>query len=279
MFRRMRRNAGAAGLSWRIERGGLGDRLPPKGGNLPMQLTSDWRLARLGSLGGIPIHLNVSFLLVPFVLGSALPRDNPKLALPLLAAGIAGIFLSILLHELGHALAARRRGLGTSNITIGGFYGFAELAGPAYTARDANFILAAGPLSNLAIFLWLWALAGLPSLSEHLRFGEPTAWTFIQDYPAVLRVVRWLALLNLSMALFNLLPAFPLDGGRIYRNLLVPRLGYTRGVRLIAGLGLLVGVWAMLAGLATSFVVGLIGLQILAINLGILADPVTAPVD
>ncbi len=244
-----------------------------------MHVTSDWRLARLGSLGGIPLHLNASFLLVPFVLGSALPRNNLGLALPLLAAGVAGIFLSILLHELGHALAARKHGLGTHNITIGGFYGFAELMGPAHTPRDANRILAAGPLTNFAIFAWLWALAGFPSLSEHFHFGEAHAWTFIQDYPAVLRVVRWLALLNLSMALFNLLPAFPLDGGRIYRNLLVSRLGYTRGVRIIAGLGLLVGFWAMLAGLATSFVIGLIGLQILAINLGVLADPVTAPID
>ena len=238
-----------------------------------MFLPADQGLASLGRIGGIPIRLNASFLLVPLLMLKGLPTKDPWLAAGLLAFGTGAIFLSVLLHELGHALAARHHGVATREIGIGGFYGYAELTRLAPTRGAGVQILLAGPLANLLIFLWVWAIVGFPEISSHLELGRAQTETMIQGYPWLTRMARWVAMINLSMALFNMLPAFPLDGGRIYRNLLVPRVGATRAVKIIAACGMIVGLWCILGIARYGVVLTVIGLQLLVTNLLISGEP------
>ena len=163
----------------------------------------------LGRIRGIPVGLHWSLLfifgLLTISLGRGyLPQEYPGLgpattwALAALTAGL--LFASVLLHELGHAWAAQRDGVPVRGITLFVFGGVAELASDARTPGSEFRIAIAGPLVSLAlaaIFAGLWWLdAGIQVLAA----------------PS-----EWLVRINLSLALFNLIPGFPLDGGRVLR--------------------------------------------------------------
>jgi Zn-dependent protease len=162
----------------------------------------------LGSVGGVRIRLHWS-LLVVFALivwslaATVFPSQNPGFSdgVYLTIAVVAALlfFASVLLHELGHAWQARREGLEIDGITLWLFGGVAQFKG-AFPSAGAEFRIAiAGPLVSLVLGLGfvLIALAGLPS--------------------AVDGVAAWLGYINLTLLIFNLIPAFPLDGGRVLR--------------------------------------------------------------
>ncbi len=154
---------------------------------------------RLGSLFGFPVEINLSFLLL---LGLVLVGFG----------GVAGVvivclaFASVLLHELGHALVARRLGVRISGIELGFFGGAAKMIDPPRSANDELQIAAAGPAVSLA-------LAGL---------GLGLA--AVTHVP----IIAWIGWTNLILAAFNLIPALPMDGGRILRALLTRRFDYVR---------------------------------------------------
>ncbi|HVS99126.1 MAG TPA: site-2 protease family protein [Solirubrobacterales bacterium] len=133
----------------------------------------------------------------------------------LAVASAAGFFGSILLHELGHALVAERNGIGISSIQLWIFGGMArmdrEADGPGVEAR----IALAGPAVTLAIFVAL-TLGGLLAGGWH-EFREAALIESGSGASGVLAMVAWLASINLLLLLFNLLPAFPMDGGRVAR--------------------------------------------------------------
>src|SRR5581483_2982412 len=103
---------------------------------------------------------------------------------------------------------------------------------------------------------------------------EPSQW--LLDNPWLLRAAMTLALVNLAMFVFNLLPAFPLDGGRIYRDLIATIASRVTAARIIAGLGVIVGLWSAFAGLRTDLVLLLIGAEIAIVNWAILKAPAGA---
>jgi stage IV sporulation protein FB len=154
---------------------------------------------RLGTLFGFPIEINVSFLIL--------------LGLVLVAfGGLTGVFVvclafaSVVLHELGHAIVARRLGVHVAGIELGFLGGAAKMANLPRTPRHELMIAAAGPAVSLMLggtFIGLAAALGSPFVS----------------------MIGWI---NLVIAGFNLIPALPMDGGRILRALLVPRFGYVR---------------------------------------------------
>ncbi len=143
---------------------------------------------------GIPVRLHGSFLLLAALLvGGRLLGSGPAAAASLILLGL-GLFGSVLLHELGHALAARRFGIRTRSITLYPFGGIAALAGEPRGPAAELLIALAGPAVNF----------GLAALSLPLAAaGFPGAGSF--------------AALNLAMGIFNLAPAFPMDGGRVLR--------------------------------------------------------------
>jgi Zn-dependent protease len=162
---------------------------------------------KLGRLLGFPIEIRGSFLILLAVVAfSGLLRGHPLLSILLLAI----TFGSVLLHELGHAVVARRLGVPMLGIDLHVFGGAAKMAGMPKTARDEILIAAAGPAVSLALSLLgglLYAVTGL-SLFYYL------AWT------------------NGLLGVFNLLPALPMDGGRIFRAAVSHKLGRVRATEL-----------------------------------------------
>lgn len=163
-----------------------------------------WRVA---TVSGIPVRLHASFLV--FLIWAALVGGQEG------ALFILAVFLCVLLHEFGHALVARRYGVGTRDITLYPVGGVATLRG-RLAPREEFWVTLAGPLTNL-VLAGLFFAAGLAGLSDAI-------------------VVPMLAT-NLTMAIFNLVPAFPMDGGRILRSLLAMRLSTVRATRIAARVG------------------------------------------
>jgi len=172
---------------------------------------------QLGRVAGIRIGVNWSWLIVFALIvwslaAAVFPSQNPGLSdgeyLAMAVVAAVLFFVSLLLHELGHALQARRDGVEIEGINLWLFGGVAQFKGDFPSASAEFRIAIAGPLVSLVLgvfFVLVAVVAGLPS--------------------AVDGVVAWLGFANLILLAFNLLPALPLDGGRILRS----ALWYLRG--------------------------------------------------
>jgi len=174
----------------------------------------------LGRVAGIDLFLHPSVLLVFFLASGVMPSWLETIAL------VVAVFGSILLHELGHALMARRYGIETADITLYLFGGVARLERMPRSPGPELLIALAGPAVNFAIVL---ALAGLTGLADFV--GIP--------YP---ELVTSLLKINLGLGLFNLLPVFPMDGGRVLRAILSGPLGRVRATEIAATLGRVIAV-------------------------------------
>jgi Zn-dependent protease len=149
-------------------------------------------------------------------------------------AGTLLFFVSITLHELGHALVARRNGIGVSSIDLWFFGGLAKLTREPETPGQDFRIAAAGPAVTLLIFV---ACCGGLLAANVDDLASALALDFARTSPGV-GLLAWLAGINLIVLLFNLVPAFPLDGGRIARALAWRITGDpNRGTRISARLG------------------------------------------
>lgn len=199
---------------------------------------------RLGRILGIPIGVNWSIVAVAalFTIGlalQALPRAAPDAELTprLIAASVAVLvfFVSILAHEVGHAVAALAHGVGVHGITLWVLGGVAKLDRQAPTAKAEFQIAVAGPAVSFALGIFFVALTIIAQAV----------------FPAVLvvGVLGWLGGVNLLLAVFNLLPAAPLDGGRVLTAALWKRLGDAEEARVISGrCGLFLAVGLVIIG-------------------------------
>lgn len=169
---------------------------------------------RIGRIAGIEIRVDFSWFIIFFLIlwsfsTGVFPTVVPGLSTPVyLVMGITGtllFFASLLVHELSHSIVAIRKGIEVEGITLFIFGGVARTKAEARTPGDEFAIAGVGPLTSLLIAaaLWLGALGGRA----------------IDAPVAVIVVLTHIALLNLVLALFNLLPGFPLDGGRLFRSL------------------------------------------------------------
>jgi len=165
-------------------------------------------------LFGFQVRIDASWLFVAALIAwslavSVFPTEYPELPYSTYwimgALGMLGLFASIVVHELCHALVARRFGLNMRGITLFIFGGVAEMADEPQSAR-AEFVMAiAGPIASVII--------GLVCLG--IRYTLAPSW------PTPARgVIAYLAWINLALAAFNMIPAFPLDGGRVLRSIL-----------------------------------------------------------
>lgn len=203
----------------------------------------------LGRIAGIPIGFNWSLLIVVGLLtwtfaAYEFPSDFPgRSEIFYWVAGTVttGVFFACLLaHEMAHALVARRLDVQVEGITLWLFGGVASIRGNDMTARSELRIAAAGPLASLAIAAVAWVGGDLL-----LRTPAPEV---------IGAVLSWLGRINLMLALFNLLPAFPMDGGRILRSLLWRRLGRARATRIASRTGQGFAFLLMCAGLVQASV-------------------------
>lgn len=189
---------------------------------------------------GIPIYLHFSWLIVFALFVWTLstgyfPAQYPELpATSHWAKGLVAsllFFVSILLHELGHALAAARFGLRTQSITLFIFGGVAQLDKDPKDGRAELWMAAAGPAVSLVLAGVFYACASLPFMAA-----------------GAVAVARYLALINLLLALFNLIPAFPMDGGRLLRGALWGPLGKARATQVASGAGTLFAFFLIFSG-------------------------------
>ncbi|MEM7307961.1 MAG: site-2 protease family protein [Planctomycetota bacterium] len=207
---------------------------------------SGWTL-RLGRFLGIDVFVHVTLLLLLGVLAAVqLVGGGPPAAAAWTVLSLGAVFSFVLLHEYGHALAARRYGIATRDITLLPIGGVAQLERMPERPREELVVALAGPAVNLA--LALLAAVGL-------------AATLVPGVPAVAALRGALAFALLSNGLlfaFNLLPALPMDGGRVLRALLAMRLGSLRATELAARVGRLFAVGLGVIGLFANPVLILI---------------------
>ena len=166
---------------------------------------------KVGRVAGIEIAVHPSWLVIAFLLTYSLadaffPRVIPDWTTGqywLLGAGTAALFFaSVLAHELSHALVARRFGLGVAGITLFIFGGATTIESDSRSARDEALIALAGPITSILIGAALLAVGALTGARElRALFG-------------------WLGVINLVLGAFNLVPGYPMDGGRVLRAIL-----------------------------------------------------------
>jgi Zn-dependent protease len=192
----------------------------------------------LGRIAGVPIYLDMLFLLVliifahPYFTGGNVQQMSVGLIV------IAGVIVSMLLHELGHAMAARFFRVGTREIELTGFGGvarFSQSLPRSVLARTVIYL--AGPAANLALWLGLQQLAQLSVSTGKI---------------AVFQALFTLSFINMWLLIFNLLPAYPLDGGQTLDAWLGPILGPAWSVRVVAALGLVVVAGCVLMAFPTN---------------------------
>ncbi len=207
---------------------------------------------QIGRLLGIPIKIHISFLLIlplfalsfafanatllGFILGyGGLPIDTiSKLILGLVAAML--FFVAVLLHELAHSYVAIRNGYKISGITLFLFGGVSEIESQPKEAPGEAFMAFVGPATSFAIglaFFPLWLL--LDSLSG-----------LVWEIAAI--TAGLISFYNILLGGFNIIPAFPMDGGRVLRSVLARRMGFTRATRVAVQVGKLMAVAMAILG-------------------------------
>ena len=207
---------------------------------------------RLGEIFGIEIGVDVSwffvFILVTFSLAShylMVQREwSAELRWSLAVVTSLLFFASVLAHELAHSLVSKAQGVPVPRITLFIFGGAAQISAEPRRARDEFLMALAGPLTSLVL------AAGFGIVWLATRAAGPTGTVGL----AVNAVAGWLASINATLAIFNLLPGFPLDGGRILRAIVW---GVTNNLRLATqvavGGGVLMSWLLILAGFWQAF--------------------------
>lgn len=200
---------------------------------------------RLGSLFGIGIWVHSTFLLLPLLVLFGAEATSVEAIVYLLALVFA-VFGCVVLHELGHALMARHFGIGTLDITLYPIGGVARLERLPDKPSEELWIALAGPAVNVAIAVLLLPLviAGF-FLAPHLPLGAEGSFADAAWTTGALFLAH-LLLANVVLVLFNLLPTFPMDGGRVLRALLAMRMGAVRATTVAVGVGRLFILGAML---------------------------------
>jgi Zn-dependent protease/CBS domain-containing protein len=192
----------------------------------------------IGAVKGTVIRIHVTFLLFLLWIGVAHYAQGGWNAGVQGVVFIALLFLCVLLHEFGHVFAARRYGIQTPDITLLPIGGVARLERIPEQPGQELVVALAGPAVNLVIAALLYLAFGGYVPAEGLEVANPGV-----------DMMARLAAVNLFLAVFNLIPAFPMDGGRVLRALLAYRLGYGRGTQIAASVGQ-----------AVAFGLGLLGL-------------------
>ena len=199
---------------------------------------------RIGRLFGIDVFVHATFvmLLVWVFMRHYLREGNVHGAL-VGVAFILAVFGIVVLHEFGHALTARRFGIATRDITLLPIGGVARLERMPEKPGQELLVALAGPAVNVVLAIGLFAF--LAATGGPLSLGEGD---LLADGPFLTKLL-WV---NVSLALFNLLPAFPMDGGRALRALLALRLDYVQATRIAAGIGQGMALLLGLLGLFTN---------------------------
>lgn len=209
------------------------------------------------TFAGIKIGIDISWLFIAILISWTLaagyfPFNYPNLAPDTYwlmgIIGMLGLFICIVLHELGHALVAKHYKLPISQITLFIFGGVAEIKKEPKSAKIEFLMAIAGPIVSIILVVGMYFLT---------RIGEQFGWPV-----PVTGVTSYLAMINAVIVIFNLIPAFPLDGGRIFRAILwgwKKNLGWATRISTLMGRGfgfflIIFGIFSLIGG---NFVAGI----------------------
>ena len=169
---------------------------------------------KLGRIAGISIGLHYSWFIIAFLITlslvgnfhSVMPQWSNTLVWTISIITAVLFFVTLLLHELAHSLLAKSMGLRVSSITLFALGGVSQIETEAPNAKTEFWVAIVGPLSSLAIGLVCLLLARLSGWTGGMKATTPVA-----------AVLLWLGYINLLLAAFNMIPGYPLDGGRVLR--------------------------------------------------------------
>ncbi len=218
--------------------------------------------AEIGKIFGVPIVLDATFILLVVLYGFHYFTSANLTSISYGVVLVAGVALSILLHELGHSFAARYWNVPTAYIELNGLGGLCHFARAMPMSRIANIVmLLAGPAANLVLWFLFDALGKV--LIEQSDGGIP-------GNGRTASLLFHLASVNSMLFFFNLLPAHPLDGGRTLVQIVSKAIGYDRAMRVVAYMGLLIAVWLCFLALGGQSFALLIAFVLFQANMEIL---------
>lgn len=205
---------------------------------------------RVLDVAGIPIRIHVTFFLILFLgayqwgsMTGTLIGAVFEIALMVL------LFVCVTLHELGHSLVAKVFGIPVRQIVLLPLGGIAQITKNPEKPLHELLIAIAGPLVNVVIAILLLAALGFSAAPQMLT-GHGLLPDEMSNTPSLTTLLSWLLMANVSLAIFNLIPAFPLDGGRVFRALIAMFTGYPRATRLASATGqfiaIILGIYAVL---------------------------------
>ena len=202
---------------------------------------------KLGTAFGIGIYIHWTFLLLPlFILFNTWGTSGLRMAAYSVAL-VLTIFGCVVLHELGHALMARYFGIGTRDITLYPIGGVARLERMSERPLEEFFIALAGPAVNVVIAALLAVLVAFLGMAPQFHQDGTPSYA-MGDNPLI-----DLFLANTVLVLLNMLPAFPMDGGRVLRALLATGFGYLRATEIAVYVGMvMIGLIALAAILSAN---------------------------
>lgn len=211
----------------------------------------------LGKIAGIKIRVHWTFLfLIAWIVFLELSRGNDFTAILWSTGFILVLFFCVVLHELGHALTARRFNVGTRQITLLPIGGVASLERMPSEPREELLVALAGPAVNLVIAMALYFVVPF----EKYAGQDPEA---LQQALSSINAGNFMFLLfsaNLVLAVFNMIPAFPMDGGRVLRAILSMRMDRVRATQIASVLGQAVAFFLFFYGLLVNPILILIAI-------------------
>jgi len=196
-----------------------------------------WAL-RLGRIAGIEVRIHLTFFVLLAWLGVVDYQQGGSVAAIQGMLLTCLVFLCVLLHEFGHAMAARYYGIRTPDITLFPFGGVARIERMPEKPGEEIVIAVAGPMVNVVIAAMLWVILLGVTLP-----AEDAAMKLAVTLPGQLLAI------NILLVIFNMLPAFPMDGGRVLRALLAMRMNHGRATQIAARIGQVLAVGLGLVGL------------------------------
>jgi Zn-dependent protease/predicted transcriptional regulator len=198
---------------------------------------------RIGQIAGTDVKVHVTFLLLVAFFAFVSYASGGIVAAFATTVMIVALFACVLLHEFGHILMARRFGVRTPDVILLPIGGLARLERMPEEPRQELLIALAGPAVTLAIAVALYLVLWLSGAQLDIR-----ELTRVDRLP----LLQALMVINVMLLLFNLIPAFPMDGGRVLRAVLASRMGMRRATRVAASVGqalaVLFGMWAVFSG-------------------------------
>lgn len=200
----------------------------------------------LGRVSGIKILVHWTFFfLIAWIIFSELKRGGNTESIIFNIILILAVFVCVVLHELGHALTAKRFGINTKKITLLPIGGVASLERIPESPRQELLVTLAGPLVNVVIAILLYFIVPVQDYL-HLNFTE--AFEVLMTY-SFKNLLFYLFLVNVGLVISNIIPAFPMDGGRILRALLAMQMNRVKATQIASSIGQFIAVFFLLVGL------------------------------